>query len=134
MQSHDADAATACFGEGQLDEVRSKVAAAVFGLDVNIEQVTAAAGLRIEGMGRPVEQKQTRTGDHFAIVFAEPAKVFALGDGLRDPGLVRLGHEFEDLIVAAAGVDEHAAAMVSDERSVGGRGRPRLQHDQKYRA
>lgn len=134
MQSDDADATAASLGEGEIDEVAGESAAAVFGLDVNIEQIAARSGSRVERMRRPVEQEQAGAADNLAVVFAEPAKVFAIGDGLGDPRLVGLGHNIEDLIVAAAGVNEHAAAVVRDERSVVGCRRPGLQHEEKYRA
>jgi tRNA(Ile)-lysidine synthase len=46
---------------------------------------------------------------------------------------VGLGHELEDLIVATAGIDKHAAAVARDEWSVGGGGQPGLQHDEQYK-
>ena len=94
----------------------ARLAAAIFGLDVDVEQIAARGGARIEGMRRPVEEEQAGAGDDCAVVFAEPAEVAAFLDGFGDPGLVRLRHDVEYLIVAAAGIDEHAAAMVSDER------------------
>ena len=134
MQGDDADAAAEGFGESELDEVAGQMAAAIFRLDVDVQEVAAGIVSRIEGMRRPVEEEEAGSGDYFAVVFGEPAEVAAVGDGLRDPRLVRLGHELENLIVAAAGIDKHAAAMMRDERSVGGESLPRLQHDEQYRA
>jgi hypothetical protein len=84
-------------------------------------------------MRGPVEKEEAGAGDDFAVVFGEPAEVAAIGDSLRDPWLVGLGHELENLIVAAASVDEHAATVMADERSVGGGRQPRLQHDEQYK-
>jgi len=56
-----------------------------------------------------------------------------VANGLGDPRFMSLSHELEDLIVAAARIHKHAAAMVSDERSVGGGRQPRLQHDEQYK-
>lgn len=134
VQSDDADATAARLGEGEIDQVAGKAAAAVFGLDVNIEQVAARGGSRVERVRGPVEKEEAGASNDLAVIFAEPAEVLALGDGLGDPRLVRLRHDIEDLIVAAAGIDEHTAAVMSDERSVVGCGRPRLQHDEQYRA
>jgi hypothetical protein len=36
-------------------------------------------------------------------------------------------------IVAAAGIDKHAAAMARDERGVGGNRQPGFQHGEKYK-
>ena len=134
VKGYDADAAPACFGKRQFDEIRRQVAAAIFRFNVNIEQVSAPAGLRIERVRRPVEQQQARSSDDFAILFTEPTEVFSLGDGLRNPGFVRLNHQIQKLIVAPAGVNKHAPAMACDEWSVGGRSRPCVQHDEQYRA
>jgi hypothetical protein len=114
MQSHDADAAAARLGEGKLDQVRGEAATAIFGLDIDVEQIATRAGLRIQRMRRPVEEEETRAGDDIAVVFTEPAEILAIGNSLRNPGLVRLGHELEALIVAAARVYEHAATVVRD--------------------
>lgn len=133
MEGHNADVAPPRFGEGIFDEVAGETATAIFGLDVDVEKIAARGGVRVEGMRRPVEEEQAGTSDDFAIVLGEPAEVAAIGDGLGDPGIVGLSHELEHLIVTAAGIDEHAAAVMGDERSVGGGGQPRLQHDQQYR-
>jgi hypothetical protein len=133
VEGNDADTATARLCEGELDEVAGEMAAAVFGLDVDVEQVAARGGTGIERMRGPVEQEEASTSDDFAIVLGEPTEVVAIGDGLGDPRFVGLGHELEDLIVAAASVDKHAAAVVGDERRVGSGRQPRL-HDEQYRA
>ena len=133
MQSDDADAAAARLGEGQVDEIAGQATAAVFGLDVDVEEIAARGGARVEGVRGPVEEEEADAGDDFAILFSEPAEVAAVGDGLRDPRLVGLRHELEDRIVAAAGVDEHAATVAGDEWSVGSGRQPRLEHDEQYK-
>jgi len=109
------------------------VAAPIFRLDVDVEQVAARSGARVERVRRPVEEKQASAGNDFAIVFGEPAEVAAVVDGLSDPRFVGLGHELENLVVPPAGINKHTATMASDERSVGGRRQPRLQHEKKYK-
>lgn len=84
-------------------------------------------------MRGPVKQKQARAGDDLPVVLGEPAEIAVVGDGLCDPRLVGLRHELEHLIVAASGIDKHAATMTGDERSVGGRRQPGFQHDQQYK-
>ena len=84
-------------------------------------------------MRRPIEDEQSGARNDRAVIFGEPAEVAAIGDSLRDPRLVGLGHELEHLIVAAAGIDKHAATMAGNEVRVGGGGEPRLQHHEQYR-
>ncbi len=133
VQGNDADAAAACFGESEFDEVAGEMAAAIIQLDVDVEEVAAGGGARVEGMRRPVEQKQARAGDDLTVVFSEPAEIAVVGDGLCDPRFVCLNHELEDLIVSASGINKHAATMTGDERSVGGRRQPGFQHDEQYK-
>ena len=134
VEGNDADAAASGLSQCEVDEVAGEAAAAMIGLDVNVEKITTGGGARVEWVRRPVEDEQASTGDDNAIVFREPAEIAAVGDGLRYPGLVGLGHKLEHLVVATAGIDKHAPAMVGDERSVGGRREPGLQHDEQYRA
>jgi tRNA(Ile)-lysidine synthase len=133
VQGNDADAATAGLRKREFNEIAGESASAIVLLDVNVEEVAAVGGARIEGMRRPVKQKQARPGDNLPVVLGEPAEIAVVGDGLCDPRLVGLRHELEHLIVAASGIDKHAATMTGDERSVGGRRQPGFQHDQQYK-
>ena len=133
VEGHNADVAPPRFGEGIFDEVAGEMAAAIIQLDVDVEEVAAGGGARVEGMRRPVEQKQARAGDDLTVVFSEPAEIAVVGDGLCDPRFVCLNHELEDLIVSASGINKHAATMTGDERSVGGRRQPGFQHDEQYK-
>ena len=133
MQGHDADTAAAGFGEGQLNELAGETPAPVFGLHVDIQQVAAPGRARIERVGRPVQQEQPGSGDRHTLILGDPADVQAVGDGFGHPGLVRLRHHLQDLIVAPPGIDEHPATMTSDEGSVGSNRQPGSQHDEKYK-
>lgn len=133
MQGNNADAAATGLRERKLDQIAGEMAAAIIRLDVDVEEVAASRGAWIEGVRRPVEQEQPRSRHDLAIVFGEPAKIAAVGNGLCDPRLVGLRHELEDLIVAASGIDKHAATMTGDERSVGRRRQPGFQHDEQYK-
>jgi tRNA(Ile)-lysidine synthase len=131
VQGNDADAAASGLGERELDEIAGEMAATIIPLNVDIEEVAAGCGARVEGMRGPVEQQQARAGDHLTVVFCEPAKIAAVGNGLFDPRLVSLRHELEDLIVAPSGIYKHTATMTRDKRSVGGRRQPGFQHDEQ---
>ncbi len=133
VQSNDTNAAATSFRESKFDEVAGQAAAAIFGLDIDVEEIAAPGRARVKRMRRPIEQEQARTGNNLAVVFGEPAEITVIGDGLCHPRFVDLGHELEDLIVAAPGIDKHAAPMASDERSVGGSRQPGLQHDEQYK-
>lgn len=133
MQSDYAYAAAACFSEREIDEVAGEAAAPILRLHVDVEQIAARGGARIERMRRPVEEEQTGSADDGAAVFAEPADVAAFLDHFCDPRFVRLSHNVEYLIVAAACIDKHAAAMMGDEGSVGSSRQPGSQHDEQYK-
>lgn len=133
MQSDDPDPTATCFRQRQIDEIAREVAPAILSLHVDVQQVSAQRGSRVERVRRPVEQQQPGAGNHFTVFFGKPAEIAMVGDGLGDPRFVRLSHELEDLIVAAACIHKHAAAVTSDERSVGGGRQPRLQHDEQYK-
>lgn len=79
-------------------------------------------------MGWPVEQEQACTRYDLAFSFRQPANVFSLFDHARYPGGVTFSHAVEDLIVRAACVYKHTAAVVSDERGIGGSSRAGGKH------
>jgi hypothetical protein len=133
MQSHHADTATACFSKGKFNQFAGQMAAAILRLNVDIQQIAAQGGTRIERMWRPVEQQQAGAGNHIPLVFGKPAKIALVGYCLGDPRFVGLSHQLENLIVAAAGIDKHAATMASNERSIGGGRQPGLQHVEQYK-
>lgn len=81
----------------------------------------------------PVEQEKTRAGDDLSFLFRQPPNVAALNDGIGHPRLVSLSHQTEHLIVAASGINKHAAAMMGDERSVRSDRQPGFQHEEQYK-
>ncbi len=133
MEGDDANFAAAGFGKGEFDELAGELFAAVFRLDVDVEQVAAMGGARIERVRGPVEDHEAGSGNGAVSVKGKPADVLAVFDGLGDPRLEVAGHDVDDLIVGAACVDEHATAMMGDEGSIGGRGRSGFQHGEKYK-
>ena len=133
VEGNDADAAAAGFRESEFDEIAGEMAAAIIRLYIDVKEIAASSGPRVEGVRGPVEQKQARASDDLTVVFGEPAKIAVVRDGLGDPRLVGLSHELEHLIVAASGINKHAATMTGDERSVGGRRQPGFQHDEQYK-
>lgn len=133
VEGDDADFTAAGFGKSEFDEMAGELFAAVFRLDIDIEQVGALGGTRVERMRRPVEDHESRSGDNTVSVAGKPADVFAVLDGFGDPRLEVADHDVEDLVVGAAGIDKHAAAVMGDEGSVGGPGRSGFQHGEKYR-
>jgi len=132
VKGDDADFAAAGFGEREFDELAGEFLAAVLRLDVDVEQVSALGGARVERVRCPVEEHEPGSGDHAVSVAGEPADVFAVLDGPGHPGLEIAGHDVEDLIVGASSVDEHAAAMMSDEAGVCSGCRSGFQHGEKY--
>ena len=84
-------------------------------------------------MRRPVEDQQTAPSDNLAgLVEGEPAQVFTGLELLADPGLEMLRHDIEDAIIRAAGIHEHAPAVVSDDGGVGGCGGASGRHALEY--
>lgn len=132
VQRDDANLAAARLSKGKLDELAGELFPAVVRLHINIQQVAALGGAGIERVRRPVEKHESGSGDHAAVVAGEPADVFAVCDGLGDPGFKVAGHDVEHLIIRAPGVDKHAPAMMGDKAGVCRGCRSGFQHGQKY--
>jgi len=133
VERDDADGAARGLGQGHFNEMAGELAAAMAGLDVNIAEIAADGRARVERVRGPVKEQEARAGDDLPFVFGKPAEVTAFGNGLRDPGLVGVRHDLQHLIVAASGIDEHAAAMAGDELCVRGSGHPGFQHGKQYK-
>lgn len=134
VEGDDADFPAAGLGKSEFDELAGELFATVFRLNIDVEQVAAMGGARVERMRGPVEDHESGAGDDAVSVAGEPADVEAVLDGFCDPGLEVAGHDVEDLIVGASGVDEHAAAVMGYERGIGGCGPSGFQHGKKYTA
>ena len=132
MQRHNANAAAARLGQGEIDEIAGQLAAAMARLDIDVAQVAALGRPRIERMRGPVEQQQASAGDYLAFIFREPSDVAPVGNSLRHPGLVVLVHDLQHLVVATPGIDKHPVPMARDQRRVGRNRQPCSQHGKQY--
>lgn len=135
VQGDNPDAATACFGECQLDQVAGDVFSAVLRLDIDIQQITAVAGGGVQRVWRPVQNHQSAAADDIAgITECEPAEIFAGLKLLRNPWLEMLCHHIEDAVVGSSCIHEHAPAMAGDDGGIGSGRSTGFEHVCEYRA
>ena len=132
VQGDDAQAASMCFGEAEVDQSIGEAAPAVFRVDEDVEHVSAMFAVGIERVGRPVEDQEACRGDGPAVDFGDPACIFSFDDHAVYPWLKAAAHGVENGILGSAHGGEHGAAMGGDERGIGRGGWACFQHGEQY--
>lgn len=134
MQRYDTDASAASLSQRELDQSACNVLPPVCRLYVDVQQISAVNGCRIERVRGPVEKHQAAAADHLAgIVQRQPAHVLAGLELLGDPGVKMLLHHVQDPVVRAACIHKHTPAMAGNDGGISGGGGAGSGHACEYR-
>lgn len=120
------------FCQAKVYQCMRQAAFAVIRLDKDVQQVAALHSSGVEGVRRPVQHQDAGGGYGAAILFGDPARVFACADHALHPGLKVAAHGVEDRLLGPSHGGEHCAPVGGDKRGIGWGSRTCL-HSLEYR-
>ena len=127
VQGDDADVAAAGLFHGAIEQHAADTLATKLRVDVEVQEIAADGAGVLEGWSE-VHEHEAGTGDDAVLGHGQPAEVFMVLELSCNPRPEVFDYGVEEIVIGAAHVDEHAAALVGEEIDVIDGDRARGEH------